>query len=141
MNLQELKKMIAEEYAAYKESIKEQPDLPGISVSSDDVDTTGGDAEATLKDIYDMLKDYFEGDKKDDDADADSDTEDADDEKDDVEEGMYDEDEKDVKKEAKSAGSNAGFKAVNENKTSKKLISEIKNKQFRSRFQKLANIK
>ena len=90
MNLKELKKMIAEEYAAYKKNrLKEQgmptsPDMglggpppppnggpagigdPKISVSDDDVDAIGGgDAEATLKKVFDMLTNYFEGDKED----------------------------------------------------------------------------
>ena len=68
MTLQELKKMIAEEYTAYKKSINEQPDMPempGVAVSDNDIDATGGgNAEATLKDIYEMLKDFFEGDDK-----------------------------------------------------------------------------
>ena len=71
MNLNELKKMIAEEYSHY---MKEQgaPPVPGvptgmptpeptIAVSGDDVNAMGGYPEATLRQIYDMLKDYFEG--------------------------------------------------------------------------------
>tara|TARA_B110000211_G_scaffold63246_1_gene72368 strand:- start:205 stop:567 length:363 start_codon:yes stop_codon:yes gene_type:complete len=60
MNLKQLKKMISEEYRYW---LAEQPaEEPGIEVSPNDVDATGGgDSEATLKQIFDMLKDYFEG--------------------------------------------------------------------------------
>ena len=146
MTLQELKKMIAEEYTAYKKSINEQPDMPempGVAVSDNDIDATGGgNAEATLKDIYEMLKDFFEGgDEAADDAADDAAAAAADDDADDVEEGhggkMYDEDDKDVKKE--SAGKNVGYKTVNENKRSNaRLIAE---NRLQSRFKKLANIK
>ena len=80
MTLKELKKMIAEEYAAFNRFNEQQapggdmPPLPGmgevpdgepaVSVSDKDIDATGGaeDAEKTLKKMFDMLKDYFEGD-------------------------------------------------------------------------------
>ena len=79
MKLDELKKMIAEEYSKFQ---NEQAQ-PGVAVSDADVDAMGDeDAEKTLRDIFDMLKDYFEGDDKADDAgDADdADADDADDE-------------------------------------------------------------
>ena len=94
MTVKELKKMIAEEYAAYSKNLRrnrklyEQPapegpvmDDPMVAVSDNDIDIEGGeDAEATLKDIFDMLKDYFEGDKGGDDADTGDDAgDDADD--------------------------------------------------------------
>ena len=78
MTLKELKKMIAEEYSAYTQSIKEEPAggpaggpigvptggpaEPTIAVSDNDIDATGGDenAEETLRDIFNMLKDFFE---------------------------------------------------------------------------------
>ena len=68
MNLTELKKMIAEEYAAFQNEQAE----PAVDVAPGDVDVDGDDenSEETLRQIYDMLKDYFEGDK---DADADAD--------------------------------------------------------------------
>ena len=84
MTLKELKKMIAEEYSAFKrfnEQPGDMPELPGdtggpmpaptggpdepaVAVSDDDIDATGGTegAEKTLKKMFDMLKDYFEGD-------------------------------------------------------------------------------
>tara|TARA_Y100001963_G_scaffold155557_1_gene247067 strand:+ start:99 stop:587 length:489 start_codon:yes stop_codon:yes gene_type:complete len=78
MTLNELKKMVAEEYSRY---LAEQADPmgmvgpmggpgaaplsgPGVSVTpGKDIDLMdgGADAESTLKDIFNMLKDYFEG--------------------------------------------------------------------------------
>ena len=81
MTLEELKKMIAEEYSVYSKKLKEQAlPAPGISVSDKDVDATGGDedAEETLRDIFEMLKAYFEGGAEKDDTDT-KDTADADD--------------------------------------------------------------
>ena len=80
MKLDELKKMIAEEYSKFQN----EQTQPGVAVSDADVDAMGDeDAEKTLRDIFDMLKDYFEGDDKADDAgdadDADADDADADD--------------------------------------------------------------
>tara|TARA_B100000287_G_C20114747_1_gene575857 strand:- start:64 stop:483 length:420 start_codon:yes stop_codon:yes gene_type:complete len=125
MNLKELKQMIAEEYTAYQRRIKEQnmdmdpmggPNMPKIDVGPDDIDIDSKESpEETLRAIFDMLKDFFEGDdkpaspapkpapkadKKDDDK---KDDDKKDDKKDDDEMkegmGMYDEDEKEEKKE------------------------------------------
>ena len=76
MKLDELKKMIAEEYSKFQNEQAE----PGVAVSDTDVDATGDDenAEETLRDIFDMLKDYFEGDDAGDADDA-GDTDDAED--------------------------------------------------------------
>jgi len=80
MDLKELKKMIAEEYVAFKNEQAE----PAVNVAPGDVDVDGDEnPEETLRQIYDMLKDYFEGgdmgaDKADDAADADADMDDAD---------------------------------------------------------------
>ena len=118
MKLKELKKMISEEYAKY---MKEQ-DMPAVAVSDKDVDADGSeDAEATLKDIYEMLKDFFEGGAEDDDA---------------MDEGMgmYDEDEKDMKKEGKKDDDDK----MEEGKDDDDKKEESKNLQ--ERFQKLANI-
>ena len=153
MTLQELKKLIAEEYAAYKNHINEQagmPDMPMVGVSDDDIDATGGgeDAEATLKDIYEMLKDFFEGDAADDADDA-SGADDADD-ADDAEDVEGEEDEEaDLeelanhgmgKSAGKTTGKNAGYKNVKESKKAKsaKIIAEA---TMKARFKKLANIK
>ena len=155
MTLKELKQMIAEEYAAYKNSIKEQgpipslPKGPGVAVSDKDIDASGDkDAEKTLKNIFDMLQDFFnEDDKEDDAADdaagdaADDAADDAgDDAEDDLEEGhgMYDEDEKEEKNESTS-GVNSGYSKVQENKN--KIKAVIKEAHFKSRLQRLANIK
>jgi len=150
MTLKELKQMIAEEYSAYKNSIKEQgipalPKGPGVAVSDKDVDASGDkDAEKTLKNIFDMLQDFFDkddaaGDDAADDADDDA-ADDEDDAEDDLEEGMgmYDEDEKEEKNESTS-GVNSGYSKVNENKN--KIKAVIKEAHFKSRLQRLANIK
>jgi hypothetical protein len=162
MTLKELKKMVAEEYAAYKKTLKEQGDMPGmppmppggpgVTVSDDDVDAMGGgDAESTLKDIFDMLKDYFEGGGSDegddmepaagdeDDADADDADADADDE----------EDEEELEENSKIT---SGYKSIKESKASKKkafikaaaankkFIAEKKQLNESNRLKKLANI-
>ena len=76
MNLKELKKMIAEEYSAYTQRVKEQDmpgmdmgmdmDMPKVDVGADDIKVNDGDENPldTLKAIFDMLKDFFEGDDK-----------------------------------------------------------------------------
>ena len=93
MNIKELKKMIAEEYADYKRSKRRvNENLPGmdmpmddpmggmgdmdmggapggapkIDVGPDDVKVGGKEEDpmATLKSIFDMLKDFYEGDDK-----------------------------------------------------------------------------
>ena len=77
MNLKELKKMIAEEYSAYTQRVKEQDmpgmdmgmdmDMPKVDVGADDIKVNDGDENPldTLKAIFDMLKDFFEGDDDD----------------------------------------------------------------------------
>ena len=70
MKLDELKKMIAEEFESY---MKE--DDVDVSVGADDVDAEmGGDAEKSpeeaLEKIYQMLQDYFEADGEDNDMDG-----------------------------------------------------------------------
>jgi hypothetical protein len=152
MTLRELKKMIAEEYNAFKKrKLNEQadmPDMPMVGVTDADVDATGAggdDAEATLRDIYEMLKDFFEGGG--DDVDAGEEAEDVEDAED--VEGEEDE-EADLeelknhgvgKSAGKTTGKNAGYKAVKESKITKaktnKLIAEA---QMKARFKKLANI-
>lgn len=162
MTLKELKKMVAEEYAAYKRTIREQGaagDIPGlpdptVALSGDDVDTEGGNAEDILKDIYDKLKDHFEG--GDEDTDDVDDVEDADDAGDDVE-GEEDK-EADLEEKAstgygdsgakKSSGTNGAytkkvsvkenFKRNHKRALRKKILAESK---MKSRFKTLANIK
>ena len=70
MKLDELKKMIAEEFESY---MKEED--VDVSVGADDVDAEmGGDAEKSpeeaLEKIYQMLQDYFEADGEDNDMDG-----------------------------------------------------------------------
>ena len=108
MNLKELKQMIAEEYTAYQRRIKEQnmdmdpmggPNMPKIDVGPDDIDIDSKESpEETLRAIFDMLKDFFEGDDKPA-SPAPKPAPKADEQ--DMEEGMgmYDEDEKEEKKE------------------------------------------
>ena len=141
MTLRELKKMIAEEYAAYQKQIKkgkkpvytiqEQPagmppmdvmDDPTIAVSDADIDVEGGgeDAEATLKDIFDMLKDYFEGNEGDD-TEADDDGEDDAGADDDAEE---DDDKEETLQETR--------------RKNQRVIHE--SRVTRNRFKRLANI-
>ena len=66
MKLDELKKMIAEEFESY---MKE--DDVDVSVGADDVDATmDKDPGEALEKIYQMLQDYFEGDGEDNDMDG-----------------------------------------------------------------------
>jgi hypothetical protein len=135
MTLRELKKMIAEEYNAFKKrKLNEQadmPDMPMVGVTDADVDATGAggdDAEATLRDIYEMLKDFFEGGGDDVDAGEEAEVEEL------KNHGVG-------KSAGKTTGKNAGYKAVKESKITKaktnKLIAEA---QMKARFKKLANI-
>ena len=66
MKLDELKKMIAEEFESY---MKE--DDVDVSVGADDVDAEmDKNPEDALEQIYKMLQDYFEGDGEDNDGDG-----------------------------------------------------------------------
>ena len=162
MKLEELKQMVAEEFTAYKKTIKEQPaggpgtppppgapDLPGISVSDNDVDATGGgNAEDTLQKVFDILSDYFESD----DAEADTEAEDDEDAEDvaDVEDDEEDEEEEDIeealtnhglgKAAANSTGENVGYKKVSESRKRKKANKVLAEAKMKARFKKLANI-
>ena len=146
MNINDLKKMIAEEYKywmAEQEPAMDMPEppmgaAPKIDVGPDDIDA-GGDEnpEETLRDIYDMLKDYFEGGDAGEESPAE---EDEDEEDEEVTETDKKEDTSDKDKDAKNESKN-----LNESKKTKKQVLEnlnkFKSKQFISRFQKLANIK
>jgi hypothetical protein len=62
MDLNELKKMIKEEWYSFKEQEGAPTTTePAVAVSDDDIDAMGGeeDAESTLRQIYDMLDAYF----------------------------------------------------------------------------------
>jgi len=138
MNLKELKKMIAEEYSAYTQKVKEQ-DMPGmddmmggdpmdmgapkIDVGPDDI-KVGEDMnpEKILKDMFDMLKDFFEGDDKPAAPKAPKAPK-ADDKKD-------DDKEKDDKK-----------KEMNESIRKNRFKKTLAENRLKSRFKKLANIR
>jgi hypothetical protein len=125
MKLDELKKMISEEYAKY---MKEQ-NMPAVAVSDKDVDADGSeDAEATLRDIYEMLKDFFEGGAADDAGSDDADN--ADDEE--MTEGKKDDEDK------MEEGKKDDEDKMEEGKDDDDKKEEAK--QLQERFQKLANI-
>jgi hypothetical protein len=141
MNLNELKKMIKEEWENFNEQAPPMPPTPPVggpvggpaptvNVSGDDVDLMGGDenAESTLRDIYEMLKAYFEGGAG---ADVDADADMPDDMADtDVDDGAA-EDTEDAEDDDEEEVSEDDKKSKKENKSKKEL---------QERFQKLANI-
>ena len=146
MKLDELKKMIAEEFESY---MKE--DDVDVSVGADDVDAEmGGDAEKSpeeaLEKIYQMLQDYFESDGEDNDMDGQKDEPGEEP----MEEGTEEELEENSSTEASvqktgmkpfskgSAGPNVGYGAVG-GKGSTGF--DAGSKALQERFQKLANIK
>ena len=146
MKLDELKKMIAEEFESY---MKE--DDVDVSVGADDVDAEmGGDEEKSpeeaLEKIYQMLQDYFEADGEDNDGDG---VEDEPGEEP-MEEGTEEELEENSSTEASvqktgmipfstgSAGPNVGYGAVGGKGGTG---YDAGSKALQERFQKLANIK
>ena len=144
MKLEELKQMVAEEYAKYKNELTEQgadmPPMPGapkdptVAVSDGDVDPSEDSAEDTLRQIFDMLKDFFEG--------GDDASDDATDAADDVEDDADDaDDDADDMEESTSTGKNAGYKPVKESIKKIKQNRILAESKLRSRFKTLANIK
>ena len=157
MKLDELKKMIAEEFESY---MKE--DDVDVSVGADDVDAEMGDdmeqnPEEALEKIYQMLQDYFEADGEDNDMDG---VEDEPGEEP-MEEGAEEELEENSTTAAqyqktgmaaggpKSAGPNVGYGAVGgkggtgyDEKIGGKGRTgyDAGSKALQERFQKLANI-
>ena len=146
MKLDELKKMIAEEFESY---MKE--DDVDVSVGADDVDAEmGGDEEKSpeeaLEKIYQMLQDYFEADGEDNDNDG---VEDEPGEEP-MEESTEEELEENSSTEASvqktgmkpfskgSAGPNVGYGAVGGKGGTG---YDASSKALQERFQKLANIK
>ena len=146
MKLDELKKMIAEEFESY---MKE--DDVDVSVGADDVDAEmGGDAEKSpeeaLEKIYQMLQDYFESDGEDNDNDG------VEDEP--GEEPMEEAKEEELEENSttaaqyqktgyaaggpKSAGKDAGYGPVG---GKGRTGYDAGSKALQERFQKLANIK
>ena len=142
MKLDELKKMIAEEFESY---MKE--DDVDVSVGADDVDAEmDKDPAEALEKIYQMLQDYFEGDGEDNDNDG---VEDEPGEEP-MEEGSEEELEENSSTEASvqktgmkpfskgSAGPNVGYGAVGGKGGTG---YDAGSKALQERFQKLANIK
>ena len=146
MKLDELKKMIAEEFESY---MKE--DDVDVSVGADDVDAEMGDnmeqnPEEALEKIYQMLQDYFEGDGEDNDNDG---VEDEPGEEP-MEESTEEELEENSSTEASvqktgmkpfskgSAGKDVGYGAVG---GKGRTGYDAGSKALQERFQKLANIK
>ena len=146
MKLDELKKMIAEEFESY---MKE--DDVDVSVGADDVDAEMGDdgeqnPEEALEKIYQMLQAYFEKDGED------NDMEGVEDEpgEEPMEEGSEEELEENSSTEASvqktgmkpfskgSAGPNVGYGAVG---GKGRTGYDAGSKALQERFQKLANIK
>ena len=146
MKLDELKKMIAEEFESY---MKE--DDVDVSVGADDVDAEmGGDGEKSpeeaLEKIYQMLQDYFESDGEDNDNDG------VEDEP--GEEPMEEAKEEELEENSttaaqyqktgyaaggpKSAGPNVGY---GEKGGKGRTGYDAGSKALQERFQKLANIK
>tara|TARA_R110002012_G_scaffold316973_1_gene532637 strand:- start:948 stop:1418 length:471 start_codon:yes stop_codon:yes gene_type:complete len=153
MNINDLKKMIAEEYKYWM--AEQDPaggmdmDMPApmpgggsgapkVDVGPDDIDM-GGDEnpEETLRDIYDMLKDYFEGGGAEDMDEKDEEEPSKDEEEEEEEVTEKKEDDKKAKNESRN-------KKLNESKKKKQLMENIKRFKSKStvnRLQKLANIK
>ena len=147
MKLDELKKMIAEEFESY---MKE--DDVDVSVGADDVDAEmDKNPEDALEQIYKMLQDYFEGDGEDNDMDG---VEDEPGEEPMEEVGEVAEGEEELEENSttaaqyqktgmaaggpKSAGKDAGYGAVGGKGGTG---YDAGSKALQERFQKLANIK
>ena len=147
MKLDELKKMIQEEFESY---MKE--DDVDVSVGADDVDATmDKDPSEALEQIYKMLQDYFEGDGEDNDMDG---VEDEPGEEPMEEVGEVAEGEEELEENSttaaqyqktgmasggpKSAGPNVGYGAVGGKGGTG---YDAGSKALQERFQKLANIK
>ena len=141
MKLDELKKMIAEEFESY---MKE--DDVDVSVGADDVDAEmDKNPEDALEQIYKMLQDYFEGDGEDNDLDGVKDEPGEEP----MEEGTEEELEENSSTEAAvqktghkpfskgSAGKDVGYGAVG---GKGRTGYDAGSKALQDRFQKLANI-
>ena len=141
MTLQELQKMIKEEFDAY---MGEQEDDVDVSVSDNDIDAEMGDmddkeAEDMLRKIYDMLKDKFEAEEEEDmgDAEADEDmNEEADLEENSTTAAQYQKTGM-AAGGPKSAGKDAGYGAVGGKGGTG---YDASSKALQERFKKLANI-
>jgi len=145
MKLEELKKMIKEEFDSFVEAETEETETDAgevdVDVDSDEVEAEKN-PEETLRSMYDMLKDYFEGEEEMGDEEA----------PEDVEGGMGEEEpelEENSTTEAKyqksgyaaggksSSGANAGYGTVGGKGGTG---FDAGSKALKERFQKLANI-
>lgn len=147
MKLEELKKMIKEEFDAF---VGEAEDDVDVNVDSDEMEAENdGATEDVLRKIYDLLASHFEG-GGDMDSDMADDAEGEDMDKD-MDETMYDEDmdeEADLEEAAStgfgdagaknSSGKDAGYTPAKSTKGDGKLHE--KKSALQERFQKLANI-
>ena len=138
MKLDELKKMIAEEFESY---MKE--DDVDVTVGDDDVDAEmDKNPEDALEQIYKMLQAYFEGDKEDNDMDGEVDEPGEDVAEADLEENSTTAAQYQKTGMAaggpKSAGKDAGYGAVGGKGSTG---YDAGSKALQERFQKLANIK
>ena len=148
MKLDELKKMIQEEFESY---MKEED--VDVSVGADDVDAEmDKNPEDALEQIYKMLQAYFEGDGEDNDMDGIEDEpgeEPVGEAKEEVEEGKEELEENSTTAAQyqktgmaaggpKSAGKDAGYGAVG---GKGRTGYDAGSKALHERFQKLANIK
>ena len=136
MKLDELKKMIAEEFESY---MKE--DDVDVSVGADDVDAEmDKNPEDALEQIYKMLQDYFEGDGEDNDMDGIEDEpgeEPVGEAKEEVEEGKEELEEGDgYDGKAGKGGTGYDDKVGGKGRTG----YDASSKALQERFQKLANI-
>ena len=149
MKLDELKKMISEEFESY---MREDEDQLDVSVGADDVDMDADmdmepgmgeeqNPEDALEQIYQMLKAYFEEDGKDNDMDGEVDEPGEDIEEADLEENAT----TDAKFQKTgmapmskgSAGKDAGYDAVGGKGSTG---YDVGSKALQERFKKLANI-
>jgi len=138
MKLEELKKMIKEEFEAFQEA----EDTVDVDVDADEA-AAEKNPEDTLKGIFDMLKDYFEG------GEEMGDEEMPEEAPEDVEEDMMDE-EADLEEASsmgfgdsgnkKTSGANVGFTPAKTTRGDGKLHEGSDKSALQERFQKLANI-
>ena len=149
MKLEELKKMIKEEFDAF---VGEAEDDVNVDVDADEA-AAEKNPEDTLKGIFDMLKDYFEGEEE-----PAEEPEGEEEMGEDMMDEVKDDDKKDEAADMEerasqgfgdpgaknTAGPNAGFTPAKTTKGDGKLHEETSKEETKSalqeRFQKLANI-
>jgi len=145
MKLEELKKMIKEEFDNFVTNEAEADDV-SVDVDSDELDAEAGDAgtEDVLRQIFDLLKTHFEADGAEDEAEGEDDMGEDSMEEENLEEAPKDDD--DTMEEAsamgfgdagnkKTSGKDVGFTPAKTTRGDGKLHESV------ARLQKLANIK